>query len=160
MDKLIKILATGFYFGKAPIAPGTVGTIWGIPVAFLLAQLGPYAYMLGAIVFTIFAIFIAEAYEKKIDVHDAREVVIDEVVGYVIAMTWLPLTWQSFVAAFIVFRLLDWLKPFPIGMIDKKVKGGLGVVADDVVAGIITNFILQVVYTHTLWLGHQLLRGL
>jgi phosphatidylglycerophosphatase A len=75
------------------------------------------------------------------------------VVGYVIAMTWLPLTWQSFLAAFVVFRFFDILKPGPIRRIDQRVKGGLGTVLDDVAAGLVSSVILQVLLRETHWLG-------
>ena len=154
--KWIEILATAGYLGKAPKAPGTVGTLAGIPIVFVLYSLGELSYMLGAFLLCIFAIFVAEAYESKNDVHDASEIVIDEVAGYVIAMTWLPLTWQSLVGSFILFRIFDALKPFPIGWLDRKIKGGLGVVVDDVAAGMIANVILQIIFTKTNWLGYQL----
>jgi phosphatidylglycerophosphatase A len=89
-------------------------------------------------------------------VHDPGEIVIDEVIGYVIAATWLPLTWQTFVAAFVVFRLFDIWKPFPIRQIDQKAKGGLGTVLDDVAAGIAANMVLQFVYAQTGLLGETL----
>jgi phosphatidylglycerophosphatase A len=68
----------------------------------------------------------------------------------------LPITWQTFLFGFAAFRLLDIVKPFPISYFDKKVPRGLGVVADDVVAGLLCNIILQVVYTQTTWLGIRL----
>ena len=86
---------------------------------------------------------------------DPKEVVIDEVAGFLVAMTWLPLSWSSFLAAFLLFRLFDVWKPLFIGYLDKNVKGGLGIVADDLAAGIVTNIILQVVYQQTDWLGHK-----
>jgi phosphatidylglycerophosphatase A len=83
--------------------------------------------------------------------------VIDEVIGFLITMTWLPMTWQAYLAGFLLFRVLDIFKPFPIGYLDEKVPGGLGVVADDVAAGMIANIILQVVLVKTAWLGMQIL---
>ena len=91
-------------------------------------------------------------YERTYQVHDPKEIVIDEVVGYVIAMTWLPLTWQSFLAAFVMFRFFDILKPGPIRRIDQKVKGGLGTVLDDVAAGLISSVLLQVLLREMPWL--------
>jgi phosphatidylglycerophosphatase A len=88
--------------------------------------------------------------------HDSKEIVIDEVVGFLITMTWLPLTWQSLVAGFVVFRFLDIVKPPPIRQLDRKVPGGFGVMVDDVAAGIIGSILLQFVYNHTNWLGVQI----
>jgi len=152
---LIEILATFFYLGKVPKIPGTAGTLAGIPVVFLLALWSPLIYMLGTIIVIALAIFVSSAHEARLGVHDGQEIVIDEVVGFVVAMTWLPVTWQSFLMAFVLFRTLDILKPFPIGLLDKKVQGGFGVVIDDVAAGLISNMILQIVYAHTTWLGQQ-----
>lgn len=95
-------------------------------------------------------------YENYFDTHDDKHVVIDEVVGFLITMTWLPVTWQSFVGGFLLFRLFDIWKPVPIRNIDQKIKGGLGVVADDVVAGIVANIILQMIYQNTGFLGASL----
>lgn len=152
--RILEALATGFYLGKIPKAPGTWGTLLGIPCAWVMASfLPPIWYMLVAIAFVLFASFVAEMYERELEAHDPKEIVIDEVVGYVIAMTWLPLTWQSFVAAFIAFRFFDILKPGPIRRIDQKVKGGLGTVLDDVAAGLISSILLQVILRETSWLG-------
>ena len=76
--------------------------------------------------------------------------------GFLITMTWLPITWQSLVLGFIIFRFLDIVKPPPIGLLDRRVKGGLGVMIDDIAAGIIGSLILQMVYTQTSWLGVQI----
>ena len=153
---MVRLFATFFYLGTSPRIPGTIGTLGGIPVVLALFYLGELGYMAGALILTLVAIGVAQAFEEKYGVHDSREVVIDEVIGYVVAMTWLPITWQSFVFAFGIFRLLDGFKPFPIGYIDRRVKGGLGVVADDIFAGVITNLILQIVFAQTHWLGESL----
>lgn len=153
-NRILEALATGLYLGKIPKAPGTWGTLLGIPCAWAMAVLlPPVGYMLFAVFFVLFASFIAEMYERTLAMHDPKEIVIDEVVGYVIAMTWLPLTWQSFLAAFVAFRFFDILKPGPIRRIDQRVKGGLGTVLDDVAAGLISSIILQIVLRETHWLG-------
>ena len=81
------------------------------------------------------------------------KVVIDEVAGFFVTLTWLPVTWQTFLAGFILFRLLDIWKPLFIGVMDRKIKGGAGTVLDDIAAGIVANLILQAVYYRTDWLG-------
>ncbi len=151
--RIIEALATGLYLGKIPFMPGTWGTLLGLPLAWAFAQASPVVYMLLTIAFLFFSIFIAELYERNFKTHDPGEVVIDEVIGYLIAFTWLPLTWQSFLAAFVVFRFFDILKPPPIRTIDAKVTGGLGVVLDDVAAGLASNVVLQIVLLKTNWLG-------
>jgi len=153
MKRLVESLATGFYFGKIPFMPGTWGTLWGLPLAWLFMQAGPLPYMILTLLSVFAASAIAEAHERAANAHDPGEIVIDEVVGYLIAITWLPMTWQSFLAAFVAFRIFDIWKPGPIRMIDRKVKGGLGTVLDDVAAGVAANIVLQIIYARTAWLG-------
>lgn len=155
-NKIIELLATGFYIGKLPKAPGTFGTLVGVPIAWLLMQLPIVAYMLICVVLIFLAIWVAELYERMKGGHDMGEIVIDEIVGYVITMTWLPISWQSFVAGFIVFRFFDIVKPPPISKLDERVKGGFGTILDDVAAGLASNVVLQIVYANTALLGVQL----
>jgi phosphatidylglycerophosphatase A len=153
--KWIAILATWFGLGKAKKAPGTFGTVGAIPLAMGLYHLGPISYMAATFLFILFSIFISQAHEKELGHHDASEIVIDEVAGFLVTMTWLPMGWRSLGIGFVVFRLLDIWKPFPISYLDKKIDGGLGVVIDDVVAGLIANIFLQMLYAQTNWLGEQ-----
>jgi len=153
--KVVELLATGFYFGKAKKMPGTFGTLWGIPLAFGLGHLGAFVYMFATVILILVASVIAELHENFTHSHDPGEIVIDEVVGYLVAFTWLPLTWQSFCGAFLLFRFFDILKPWPINYIDRNIKGGLGTVLDDVAAGIMANICLQIIFEKTSWLGAQ-----
>ncbi|MBL7546043.1 MAG: phosphatidylglycerophosphatase A [Bdellovibrionaceae bacterium] len=153
--KLAEIIATWWWVGKIRWAPGTWGTLATVPVIFLFYRLGPVAYMVGVFIVIILGIFFSDIYEKSLGKHDSSEIVIDEVAGYLIAMTWLPMTWQALTLGFFIFRFFDILKPFPINLLDRKVGGGLGVMIDDVAAGVITNIILQAIYTKTDWLGSQ-----
>jgi len=109
-------------------------------------------FVFGTIIMGIIAVVVSHLYESQFGVHDSGAIVIDEVVGFLVAVIWLPLTWKTLVAGFLIFRLLDILKPFPINVIDRKIKGGVGVVLDDVAAGVVTNVVLQVTYYHTTWL--------
>ncbi|MCB0393445.1 MAG: phosphatidylglycerophosphatase A [Bdellovibrionales bacterium] len=145
-NQSVKWLATGFGLGLAPKAPGTFGTLLGIPLALGLYLLGPTAYVVGTFAFVLFSIFIAELYERDSGSHDSKEVVIDEVAGFLISMALLPMNILWITLSFVLFRILDATKPPPIRQLDQKVTGGFGVVIDDVVAGIITNLILQVVF--------------
>lgn len=158
-DKIRRFLvyaATDFGVGYWRPASGTWGTLVTLPLVWLLSLGGPLVYMGFTVLFLPFSIVAAELYEQQSDEHDSSNIVIDESIGILITMTWLPITWKSLLAGFLLFRVLDILKPFPIGYLDKKLKGGLGVVADDVAAGIIASLILQYIYTHTLWLGVRL----
>ena len=154
--KIIKNSATLFGLGKKVKAPGTIGTLATIPFVMGLGTLGPVGYMSVTFALVLWAILASELYEQEKGGHDHPEIIIDEVVGFLVTMTWLPMTWQALAAGFILFRILDIFKPFPIGYLDKKVQGGFGVVVDDVAAGIIASILLQIVYTQTPWLGAQL----
>ena len=157
MRTLIKMIATYFGIGFSPKTPGTVASLAALPLVFFISKLGPIYYMIFTFLLTIAGIIVCEAYEKMNEGHDRQEIVIDEVVGILITMTWMPQTWQAYLVGFLLFRFFDILKPFPIGRIDQKVGGGLGVMLDDVAAGIIANVILQVIYTKTNLLGSQIL---
>ena len=142
----IKILATWFGLGRAPKAPGTVGTLGAIPLAYVFSRFGEYQYMFATVAFTVLSIMVAHVYELTIaEEHDSPEFVMDEVAGFLVAMVWIPFTWPYVLAAFVLFRFFDAVKPWPISVVDAKVPGGVGAVADDLVAGIVTNMILQFV---------------
>jgi phosphatidylglycerophosphatase A len=145
MNQVITILATWFGCGKAPKAPGTFGSLGAIPLVFALSFLPPIPYMLVTMIFTIAAIFVAQLYEGITGKHDDKEVVIDEVAGMLVTMAWVPFTWPYVILGFLLFRFFDVLKPFPISYVDKKVGGGIGCVGDDLIAGILSNIILQVI---------------
>lgn len=159
MQRYAVLIATWFHVGKAPRAPGTWGTLAALPLVFAFHVLGAYWLMGLSIVMFPVAVWAAEHFESLTGTHDSRQIVVDEVLGMMITMVLLPVTWQAYVAGFVLFRALDILKPFPIGHFDRKVKGGVGVVVDDVVAGIIANAVLQIVYLKTAWLGAQWIGG-
>lgn len=141
---LTMILATWFGCGKSPRAPGTVGTIGALPLAWALSYLQPMGYMLATITLTVIAILVSHFHEAFTGKHDSKEIVIDEVVGFLVTMTWVPFTWTYVLAGFLLFRFFDILKPFPISYVDRQVKGGVGTVGDDLIAGIFASIILQV----------------
>lgn len=155
--KIAEIFSTWFYIGKIRWAPGTWGTLATVPFVIGLQALGSIVYMGFTFVVVFLGIFLSDIYEKSKNDHDLSEIVIDEVAGYMIAMTMLPMTWQALGLGFVIFRFFDIFKPFPISWLDRKVKGGLGVMIDDVLAGVITNVILQVLFTKTAWLGSQII---
>lgn len=140
-------LATLFGVGRIPKAPGTWGSLAALPVCWGLLLLGPFVYMGITLLLILLAVMAAEAYEIKFQSHDSKEIVIDELVGMLVTMTWLPLDWQSFVFGFALFRFFDVLKPFPIRYVDRRVPGGIGVVADDLLAGLFSNILLQLYFS-------------
>ena len=152
------LFATFFGIGRWPIMPGTWASLAALPLAYGMFQTNIFVYMGLTFLFLILGILSCDLVEQTRQSHDDGDLVIDEVVGILITLTWLPLTWQTFVFGFVLFRFFDILKPFPISFLDKKVKGGLGVMMDDVAAGLIANVILQIIYTQTSWLGSQMVQ--
>ena len=124
---------------------GTIGAVLFVP---LLVMMQPLIQMMFVLAFVAVAIFVSEIYQRQTQKKDPSEVVIDEVAGFWVAICLVPLTWKILLVAFVLFRILDILKPFPIGYIDKKVSGGAGIVLDDVVAGLIVNIFLQIMIYH------------
>lgn len=156
---MIEFFATAGFVGLIPKAPGTFGTFVAIPIALLLAWGGPVFYLATTTLLIAFSIWISELHERNLGSHDSKTIVIDEVVGYLVAFAWLPVTWQSVAAAFVLFRFFDIVKPYPISVLDRKVKGGLGVVVDDLAAGLISNIILQFVLSKTTWFSGGVFGG-
>lgn len=123
-----------------------MGTLAAIPLWWVLAQLPDYIYLFATFAVCVGGIFVSQAYESQLGNHDSQDIVIDEVAGFLITMALLPMTWKSLVLGFLLFRLLDITKPYPIGMLDKKIQGGTGVMIDDIAAGIVASVILQLVF--------------
>ena len=137
------ILATGFGCGYVPVAPGTVGSLVGVLIYLLLASLSTFAVnILFAGCLFIVGVYVTGMAEKVFRVTDARAIVIDEISGMLLTLLLLP--GQVYLpAAFILFRGLDILKPFPIRVVERKMSGGLAIMLDDVVAAGYTILILN-----------------
>jgi len=122
--------------GLSPVAPGTVGSLAGVLLFWFLGP-QPFGIHVGAIV-TLFGLgtWACHVEEQRLHAHDLGEFVIDEVVGVWITLLVAPWTWKGFLVAFLLFRVFDILKPFPIRSLDLKVPGGFGVMVDDVLAGV------------------------
>ncbi|HHX83627.1 MAG TPA: phosphatidylglycerophosphatase A [Pseudomonadaceae bacterium] len=139
----VHFLAFGLGSGTAPVAPGTFGTLAAVPLYLLLAQL-PVALYLGAVVLAFgLGIWLCDRCSRDLGVHDHGGIVWDEFVGFWITMVVAPDGWQWVVAGFVLFRFFDILKPFPINYFDKHLKGGLGIMLDDALAGTFAWFALQ-----------------
>ena len=142
-DEAVLFLATGFYIGNIPFAPGTFGTLIGLPLCFMLGRIALASAIICALIFILLAVWIADKAEKILKKDDPGCIVIDEIAGMMVALIGLPFNLATAVIGFILFRALDIIKPVPIKNLDKRIPGGLGVVADDVAAGIIANLILR-----------------
>lgn len=142
----IQFLALGFGSGLAPKAPGTFGTLAAIPLFLLLSMLTPVFYLTAVIIVCITGIYICGKAADDVGVHDHPAIVWDEFAGYFITMIMVPVSWQSVIVGFILFRLFDILKPWPISFIDKKMSGGLGIMLDDVLAGVFSLVIMQLLF--------------
>ncbi len=142
-DKLTIFIATGGGVGYIPVAPGTFGSLYGVLLAFFLSKLSLMAAILFLIGFTIFSIFIAERAEKKIGTKDPSIVVIDEIAGMAVAMFAIDFNMFTAIAGFLLFRIFDITKPFPISFLEKNFSGGYGIVADDIAAGVIANLVIR-----------------
>jgi len=139
------LLAFGFGSGLAPKAPGTFGTLAAVPLYLLLNQLSFGYYLVALIAAFALGIWICERTAEALGVHDHGGIVWDEFVGFWLTMFLAPPGWQWIVVGFLLFRLFDVLKPFPIGWLDRRVQGGLGIMLDDAVAGSFAWLCLQVV---------------
>ena len=144
-DRAVLFLATGGYIGRVPFAPGTFGTLIGLPFCLLLDHLHVGLAVVCVALFIGCAIGVASVAEKIIQQKDAAQIVIDEIAGLLVVFVGLPLNLYTAVLGFIIFRAFDILKPFPIRLLERKVSGGSGIVLDDVIAGLYANLILRLV---------------
>ena len=132
----VQFLAFGFGSGLSPWAPGTAGTIAAVPLYWLIADWGLFWYSAVVLLAALLGIWICGAASRELKVHDHPGIVWDEFVGYWITLWAVPVDWVWMLAGFVVFRILDIAKPWPIGHLDKKVGGGFGIMIDDVIAGV------------------------
>lgn len=144
-----KLLFTGFFSGYSPIAPGTAGTLLALLIYILEYVFFGNAVWMSNLVIVLIMLFpsfklgdLAEAFLKK---KDPVEVVLDEMMGYWISVLFFPFNWKILISAFIIFRIIDILKPYPIKKLE-KLSGGYGIMMDDFVAGIYTNMILRIIF--------------
>ena len=142
-NDFVIFLATGFFTGFLPTMPGTWGTFAGIPLVIISHRLTSIMQAVVTVVFVFFAAFIAGRAEILFENRDARPIVIDEMVGFLITLLWLPLNFLTLCLGFFLFRLFDIVKPPPISTVEKRLHGGWGVVMDDVLAGVFANVTLR-----------------
>jgi phosphatidylglycerophosphatase A len=139
----LDLLALGFGSGLLPAAPGTAGTVVAIPVYLLLQPLASPWYLAVTVLLFGAGIPICAHTAARLGVHDHPGIVWDEIVGYLVTMTLAPSGWLWIAIGFVLFRLFDVLKPWPIRWCDRRVHGGFGIMLDDLIAGLFAAAILQ-----------------
>ncbi len=148
--RLIHFLAQGFGAGRMPYAPGTFGALVAVPIYLLLMPLAPVVYALSVLGLFTLGVWLADVTGRDLGAHDHPSIVCDEVVGYLVAMFLAPPGWPWPVIGFLLFRLFDIWKPYPICLVDRRLTNGFGCMLDDLLAGLYALVALQgVVYLYT-----------
>lgn len=138
-------IAWGAGSGLAPRAPGTFGTLAALPLHLLLAGLPPAAHLTAIVLLFGLGTWACGEVSRRLGAHDPGGVVIDEIVAFLLVLWMVPPTPAAWGAAFVLFRLFDIAKPWPIGWLDRRVRGGLGVMLDDLAAAIATLLAMRVI---------------
>ena len=141
----INFLAFGFGSGLVPKAPGTFGTLACIPLYLLLSELELIHYVIVCALVSVIGVYICGYAAKMLKIHDHPGIVWDEFAGFLITMIGVSFSWTNLVIGFVLFRIFDILKPWPISWLDSKISGGLGIMLDDIVAGFFSLLTLQAI---------------
>ncbi len=141
---VILFAAQGAGAGKSPVAPGTAGTLVGVLLYLLLRGLPPTWYLVACVLVVGLGTGAAGEAEKLLGKKDAQSIVIDEIAGYLVSMVLVPSGWGFVAAGFCLFRFFDIVKPWPLRRL-QDLHGGLGVMLDDVGAGVYANIMLQLI---------------
>ena len=141
----IHLLSLGLGSGLSPKMPGTMGSLVGIGLFLLLPALAWQTYLSITVIALILGIYLCAETARALKVHDHPAIVWDEIVGIFITLFMVPKTWPWILLSFVLFRLFDILKPWPISLADKHIKGGLGIMLDDVIAGLFSLLIIQII---------------
>lgn len=146
MNQLIMAIATGLYAGKIKKAPGTWGSLAAFVPWFFIKDLPITSYLLILLAVFILGFFVSGTAEKLLDTPDAGCIVIDEILGMFITLLVAPASPAAWVLGFILFRIFDIFKPFPVSWFDQHIHGGMGIMMDDVIAGIYALISLQLIW--------------
>ena len=144
-------LSLGFGSGLSPLIPGTMGTLAAIPLFILMQPLSLLWYISIVVVMSLLGFWICGITTRALWVSDHGAIVWDEIVGYLITMAAMPPGWMWMLLGFFLFRALDIIKPWPISWVDKNVKGGVGIMLDDILAGLVACAILH--YGVSAWIA-------
>jgi phosphatidylglycerophosphatase A len=145
-EKPSHFIAFGFGSGAVPFAPGTFGTLMAIPFYLAMQSLPHSLYLWLVVVFTLASMWLCDKVTQEIGVHDHLGMCLDEIIGYLVTMYGAPHGFIWILLGFLLFRLFDIWKPWPIGYIDEHIKGGVGIILDDVLAGIYSLVILRFIF--------------
>jgi len=132
----VQMLAFGFGSGLAKKAPGTMGTLAAVPIYYVVVTFLADYYLPILLLVCVVGVWICGQAAKELGVHDHGGIVWDEIAGYLLTMYWVGFGWQNMLLGFILFRVFDILKPWPINWIDEKVGGGFGIMLDDLIAAL------------------------
>ena len=142
----VLFLAFGFGAGLAKKAPGTFGTLGAPPVSLVYMHGNFVVYTLATVLVILSGIWICGSAAKKLGEHDFSGIVWDEIAGFLVTMWLVPFSWPTVIIGFILFRVFDVFKPWPINWIDSKVHNGLGIMLDDLIAGLFAGVILVLIF--------------
>lgn len=141
-----QLLAVGLGSGLAPVAPGTFGSLAALPLCMLLVYCPWHVVLVVVLLTFVLGLKAASAAEKVLGMHDNSAVVIDEFAGMFVAVMFYPPVWYYALLAFVLFRIFDIFKPFPVFVADRRVGGALGVMLDDILAGIYALLAAQLIF--------------
>ncbi len=144
-QRAVMFVATGGFVGYFPKAPGTMGSLVGLLFCLALGSLPRLWAVAGLALLVIIAVGVAHVAANLVGRKDPACIVIDEIAGMAFALAGINLSAATMVAGFLIFRVFDILKPFPVGWLDKRLSGGWGIVLDDIAAGVMANLVLRLV---------------
>jgi phosphatidylglycerophosphatase A len=141
----VHFLAFGFGSGLSPVAPGTAGTLMAVPIVLAVMQFGLLVHCIFACLATVAGVYLCGESARRLQVHDHGGIVWDEICGYTVTMLAAPPRWYWLVAGFVLFRFFDIVKPSPIREADHSLTGGLGIMLDDIIAGVFSAMVLYAI---------------
>jgi phosphatidylglycerophosphatase A len=141
---IVKAIATGLGTGLCPVAPGSVGTLLGIPIYLVLAGCHWLVFLSGIVLISAIAVYASGAFETASGQKDPGRIVIDEIAGFQVALFLVAPTVWHVIAGYALFRFFDIVKLYPANLCETKLPGGYAVVMDDIIAGIYANIVLRI----------------
>jgi phosphatidylglycerophosphatase A len=147
MKNPVHFLALGFGSGLVPVMPGTFGSLAAVPLLLLAMNLSLPSFIAVTLIASVVGIYLCGKTADDMQVHDHGSIVWDEIAGMFVTLLFLPITASTLILGFLLFRIFDILKPWPIGIIDKRLHGGMGIMLDDILAGAMACACLHICVT-------------